>query len=877
MKKRKVLFLLPVAALILSGCTFQEGWETVSGFFTNSVYEPVKGFVENLFGKKEQKKEEKKEEQGGNQGEPSVAGDDVPQDVPDTEVGSIENPISVSEFRTQLDDLIDFTQVESGKSSTDTTHLFFVKAKVLSSSSNSFTDYGEIQYLNMCDTENSSLEITGHFTIIDSSLKTEFDSMDKIKGREVVVKGYGCLFNNASRGKTYQLSKKDNDHKPTIVKFYEVDKKEEPEKLEKTIAQIIQCEPTKSQAYISQGIIKSWATNTGAVSNDKTKYGNLIITDGQNDVFVYGASGVATDLAWNDVTGEYAMKNSALFLENDLTKDLQPGDAVDFWCTYYDYKGTKEMDMIITGKANVEVQEVVLSQQELNLEVGQLAALTATVNPSLASQEVTWSVVSDPATVQVAKYEDGKVEALAAGSATVTATSVADPTKSASCQVTVTEATKEMTSIEIRGNAKDEYTEGDKYSKEGLSVYGIYDNNSEDEITDLVDWSFSKETAEMGDHTITITATYAAKNLFDSVDVSVTVNEAPKGSELHPYSVTEAVAAVDDGGNVANVYAEGYVSKIVSAFNSQFSNITFNISADGLEIGQQLQGYRTAVASADDVAVGDKVVLKGTLKKYNGTYEFDAGNTIESRVQPTAVTGVVILGEATQTEYSVGATYNHTGLIAAATLDNGGKKDVSSQATWAISPETASANDTQITVTATYNNFVSEGFVVAVTVSSAPMEQVYKSCSFVAANTNDSISSYTATGTYTDNGFSINTANFNNNKKGWDFIKCGRKSDPSVATLTTAAAIDKQVSKVNISFTTYTSVSGTTAKVLVSSNSDMSNAAEYSFTPAADSTVSVPITTGVANAYYQVVFDCVAQGSTNGYIWVTAVSFSAVY
>ena len=56
----------------------------------------------------------------------------------------------------------------------------------------------------------------------------------------------------------------------------------------------------------------------------------------------------------------------------------------------------------------------------------------------------------------------------------------------------------------------------------------------------------------------------------------------------------------------------------------------------------------------------------------------------------------------------------------------------------------------------------------------------------------------------------------------------------------------------------------------------MSNATEYSLTPVSNSTVSVDLGSGAANMYYQVYFDCVAGGS-NGYIEVTALSFSAVY
>ncbi len=874
MKKRKILFLLPVAALILSGCTFQEGWETVSGFFTNNVYEPVKGWVENLLGiKHEEKKEEKKDDQGDK--EPDVAGDDDPVEVEDTVIGSIENPISVADFQTQLDALIDYAAVEENKTEVDSSHLFFVKAKVTGSTA--LNEYKEINFLNMVDCDDSSKQVTGYWTVVDSSITEDFSAKDSLKGREVVVKGYGALYKkvkNNQETKTYELMKKDNDHKSTLVKVYEAESKTEPEKLNKTIAEIIQCEPTKSQAYISQGIIKSWANNKGEASETKTKYGNLIITDGQNDIFVYGASGVETDLAWDEVSGEYKMSNSAAFLTNDVTKDLVPGDTVNFWGTYYKYNTTFEMDMIITSKFVEPVSSVTLDKESISLEVGQMATLEAEVLPANANQELTWEVSQ---TAEFISFADGKVTALAEGEATITARSVGDPTKSDSCTVTVTEATKELVNVVLSGTPKAEYTEGESYSEEGLVLTANYSDQSHEDVTEFATWQISKEFAEIGDSSIEITATYGEKS--DTMVVNVTVAQAPKGSKLNPYTVAEARAAIDEGGNVTNVYAYGYVSKIVTAYNSQFGNISFDMSADGLHKGDQLQGYRTSVSSADDVAVGDKVVLYGTLKKYNSTYEFDAGNTIDSRVVKGDVASISITGTASQTEYGVDDAYNHNGLSATATFENGAKADVTEDATWAISPETASLTDTEITITATYENVVSAGFVVSVTVSqqSVPVEQIYKTVSFAAANTSDSISSYTAEGTYTQNGFSVKTANFNNNKKAWDFIKCGRKSDASVATITTSAAIDKAVSKVNITFTTYTAVTGTTAKVLVSSSANMSNATEYAFTPEADTTVSVPITTGVQNAYYQVVFDCVAHGSTNGYIWITNVSYSAIY
>ena len=62
MKKRKILYLFPLAALILSGCTFEEAIANAKSFMSNYVVEPAKNFVNDLTGG-EQKQEEKPAEQ----------------------------------------------------------------------------------------------------------------------------------------------------------------------------------------------------------------------------------------------------------------------------------------------------------------------------------------------------------------------------------------------------------------------------------------------------------------------------------------------------------------------------------------------------------------------------------------------------------------------------------------------------------------------------------------------------------------------------------------------------------------------------------------------------------------------------------------------
>ena len=123
------------------------------------------------------------------------------------------------------------------------------------------------------------------------------------------------------------------------------------------------------------------------------------------------------------------------------------------------------------------------------------------------------------------------------------------------------------------------------------------------------------------------------------------------GTETDPYTVADARAAIDAGTGVTGVYATGIVSEIVTAYNSQYGNITYNISADGSTESDQLQSYRGKsyngddFTSEDDIKVGDVVVIYGNLKKYNSTYEFDAGNQLVSLQRPDAPVVPAIIAE----------------------------------------------------------------------------------------------------------------------------------------------------------------------------------------------------------------------------------------
>ena len=109
------------------------------------------------------------------------------------------------------------------------------------------------------------------------------------------------------------------------------------------------------------------------------------------------------------------------------------------------------------------------------------------------------------------------------------------------------------------------------------------------------------------------------------------------GTQADPYSVTDARTAIDAGTGVTGVYATGIVSS-VGTFKDGY--ITYFISSDGTTASPQLEAYKgkgkdgADFISADDIKVGDVVVIYGNLKKYNTTYEFDADNQLVSLEHP---------------------------------------------------------------------------------------------------------------------------------------------------------------------------------------------------------------------------------------------------
>lgn len=110
--------------------------------------------------------------------------------------------------------------------------------------------------------------------------------------------------------------------------------------------------------------------------------------------------------------------------------------------------------------AVVDVTNVYLNKPSTTVYIGRTETLTATIEPSNATNKnVTWRSSNETvATVS----NSGVVSALKEGSATITATSISNDSKSASCTVNVAPAPKHTANFNINGSVSSESFEEDE-------------------------------------------------------------------------------------------------------------------------------------------------------------------------------------------------------------------------------------------------------------------------------------------------------------------------------------------------------------------------------------------------------------------------------
>lgn len=156
----------------------------------------------------------------------------------------------------------------------------------------------------------------------------------------------------------------------------------------------------------------------------------------------------------------------------------------------------------------INVTGVALNQKKLSLEIKDTATLTATITPENATDKtVTWTSSDD----KIATVEGGKVTAVAAGTATITAKA---GDQSATCEVTVTEPTVSVTSVSL--------DETDATLSVGKSLTLTATVNPENATNKKVTWSSSDDNVATVDQNGVVTAVAASEN---SITITVTTED----------------------------------------------------------------------------------------------------------------------------------------------------------------------------------------------------------------------------------------------------------------------------------------------------------------------------------------------------------------
>lgn len=282
------------------------------------------------------------------------------------------------------------------------------------------------------------------------------------------------------------------------------------------------------------------AVSSGAYEAALTK----ILVDGQDirsiqaDIEGDAAKSTAVMLHYNNNMMDLYIPADLIDLTEDHTFTIKAGMV--FPTGYYVAE-----DMVFTYSASTQtittpaVESVSLDKTEAEVTVGGTVSLTATLNPSNATNKMVYWTSSDE---EVATVENGVVTALKAGTATITATS-ADGEKTATCTITVKEAasgvTLDKTTLSLEVGQEGQLTA--TIAPEG-ALASISWTSSDDSVATVVDGKVTAKKA--GTATITVTTDNGK-----TATCTVTVTETPNQGGDEPSTgcgsaIAGSVAAV---------------------------------------------------------------------------------------------------------------------------------------------------------------------------------------------------------------------------------------------------------------------------------------------------------------------------------------------
>ena len=285
-------------------------------------------------------------------------------------------------------------------------------------------------------------------------------------------------------------------------------------------------------------------TLTGNITNAPPKITTTSLSEGTvNTAYNQPLAADNNPTSWSVTNG--ALPNGLTLGNGTISGTPTAAGTYSFTVTATNTGGSdsEQLSITINLAAAVPVESVSLDKTTLGLTKGETARLTATVEPSNATNKsVTWS--SD--NPSVATVNNGVVSAVSEGTATITVTAQGDSTKSASCTVTVTAAAVPVTGVTLNKTSTSLYVG----NTETLTATVAPDNATNKAVT----WTSSDSAVATVDQngvvtavdrgTATITVTTEDGNYTATCTVTVSRYSSGGGSSSSSTSLSDR--AIDD-------------------------------------------------------------------------------------------------------------------------------------------------------------------------------------------------------------------------------------------------------------------------------------------------------------------------------------------
>lgn len=471
-----------------------------------------------------------------------------------------------------------------------------------------------------------------------------------------------------------------------------------------------------------------------------------------------------------------------------------------------------------------------LSASPVKAEAGAEVTLTATPDEGYAFND-DWTVKdADEAKIDVT---DGKF--------TMPAKDVTVSGSFRKVDYTITKATCEGGSFTVKKNGE-EVTQaqvGDVITLEASATEG-YEFDS---------WTVTNES--------TSKTVYVSENSFTMPGANVTVS----ANFLKVYaSVADLIAAgtpTSEGANVTVTLSNEEITKFYTTKAGARRGVYFTVGTQEIELFGDIACPKEWVAGG---------WVSGTLTKckwmlYNNTWELCPTDWTELTYAAPCATPVITLkgAEASITCATEGAKVRYT-------VDGNDPTETSD-----IYTNSVTLTEGQTIKAKAFLEGHKASDVASATYSSS-VKPVSYTALFGSTYNSTSVTSYSSSWSATNDNFTVDLVNWNNNSNKWDYIKAGSKNAASVATITTKAAISEAITKVSITIDAVTANYINSITLYCGDKADACTTSLGTFT-IAPGEQSVIISSPTSNKFYKISADC-KQSVSNGTLTVSKVVYT---